>query len=278
MPLWFNPTSAFVFGLCVGSFLNVCAWRLPRGESIVFPPSHCPKCDHQIKWYENLPLLSWIALRGRCSGCREPISVRYFLIELATGLLFAAVYVKTAALHLPRGVFIAEIGGALAVVSLSVVATVTDIEHRIIPDKTTYPTIAFGLICAALFPEAWKTHSHPAGFALACASVTVCAGAMAIFAVAGKWMFKKDALGWGDVKYIAAIAAALGPRAALFTLFSGSILGAGAGFALMAIHKKGPKMAIPFGPALAAGAILWIFIGREAWSAYFAFMGRLHGS
>jgi len=277
MALWIRPVFAFLFGLCVGSFLNVCAWRIPRGESIVSPPSKCPKCDRPIRWYENIPLLSWLALRGRCRGCREPISIRYFLIELATGLLFAAVYVKIDSLGLPRRMFAAELTASLAVASLAVVATVTDIEHRIIPNKTTYPVIFLGLALAAVAPENWDMDSRLTGFAFSCASVTACAGAMLLVSIFGKMAFKKDALGLGDVKFIAAVAAALGPRAAFFTLFAGSVVGALAGLALMAVRKKGPKMAISFGPALAFGAVLWIFIGREVWHAYFAFLERFHG-
>jgi len=278
MALWIHPVFAFVFGLCVGSFLNVCAWRIPRGESVVSPPSKCPKCDRPIRWYENIPLLSWLALRGRCRGCREPISIRYFLIELATGLLFAAVYVKVDSLGLPRVAFAAELAASLAVASLAVVATVTDMEHRIIPNKTTYPVVFLGLVLAAAAPENWGMKSPSAGFALSCASVTVCAGAMLLVSIFGKMAFKKDALGLGDVKFVAAVAAALGPRAAFFTLFAGSVLGAAVGLVLMAVRKKGPKMAIPFGPALAGGALLWIFIGREAWRAYFALWEHFHGS
>ncbi len=270
MDVLFYAVFAFLFGLCVGSFLNVCAWRIPRGESIVFPPSQCPKCHRPIKWYENIPILSYLALGRRCRGCREPISPRYFLIELATGLLFAAVYLKISSLNLPFRISVARLAVSLVVVSLSIAISVTDWEHRRIPNKLTYPAIIFGLAMAVAFPEEWRAPSRFMALGFACASTAFWGGIMIAMAYFGKLAFKQDALGWGDIKYVAAIAAAMGPRAAFFTVFAGSVIGTVGGLGLMVVRGKGPRMAIPFGPALAAGALLWIFIGHEAWNAYIA--------
>jgi len=264
-------------GLCVGSFLNVCIWRLPRGESVVSPPSHCPKCDKLISWYENIPLLSWLALRGRCSSCKNPISPRYFCVELLTGVMFLAVWFKVYSLHLRSDLLIPFLIADLILVVFIVLTIFIDLDHLIIPNKITYPVIVFGLALAVYAPDIWPL-SHGSrwlGLALSCASVTISAGALAIFAIIGKKIFKKDALGWGDVKYIAAIAAVLGPWAAFFTILVGSILGSIIGVALIAFKRKGLRSGIPFGPPLAIATFVWMLCGSELLQAYFHFTAEL---
>jgi leader peptidase (prepilin peptidase)/N-methyltransferase len=264
-------------GLCIGSFLNVCIWRLPRGESVVFPPSHCPKCDKLISWYENIPLLSWLALRGRCSKCHNPISARYFCVELLTGLMFLAVWFKVNSLSLPEELLIPLLAADFILVIFIVLTIFIDLDHLIIPNKITYPVIVFGLALSLYAPALWPlSHgSRWVAFTLSCASFLVAGGALAIFAVLGKKIFKKDALGWGDVKYIAAIATVLGPWAAFFTILIGSILGSVVGLILIAVKKKGLSSGIPFGPPLAIATFIWILCGSEILQAYFEFTAKL---
>lgn len=146
---WVLTPFAFALGACIGSFLNVVIWRLPRGESLSAPPSHCPKCGHGIRPWENIPLVSWLALRARCSSCREPISPRYPAVELLTAVVFLGVWFRVVALGLPPSSLIDLffLAGALIAV------TFTDIEHRIIPGKVTYSGIAVGLGTALFLPS-----------------------------------------------------------------------------------------------------------------------------
>lgn len=258
----------FLLGICVGSFLNVCVWRIPRGESIVSPPSHCPKCDHSIRWYENIPLLSWLCLRGKCSKCKEPISSRYFCVELLTGVLFLLVWFRVINLGLPVALILPAFALFATTVMLMVMTSFIDLDHRLIPNKVTYPSMAFGFIWAILYPGLWHAKGSFAALSFACASAAVFGLSLAIFAVVGKKIFKKDALGWGDVKYVVAIAALLGPKAAFVTVLAGSIIGAVVGVGVIIVKKKDLKVSIPFGPCLAAGTLIWMLRGRELVAAY----------
>ncbi len=271
---------AFVFGACAGSFMNVCIWRLPRNESIVSPPSHCPKCGCNISWYENIPILSWICLRARCSKCKEPISARYILIELLTGLLFLLAWLKCMNGGHPNPSMIFPLA---AVIFLAETTIFTDIEHMIIPDEITFSTLIAGLVFSIIWPWNWelsfrildnltyaKFHMNPylAGFLFSLASAAAAYVAFAVFAVAGKRVFGVEALGWGDVKYMAAIGACLGIPACFFTALAGSVLGTFYGFSLIFFRKAGLRTAIPFGPFLSVGTFIWIFFDKQLIQAY----------
>ena len=253
----------FLFGISVGSFLNVCIWRMPRGESIVSPGSRCPKCGHVIRWYENLPLISWLMLRGRCSSCSEPISIRYFCVELLTGALFLLAWFRLFELKIPQECLFPAFVLYAATIMLMVAAAFIDYDHRLIPNKTTYPAIIFGIAWAALNPRFWHACSSFKALAYSCASASVFGVALSLFALGGERIFKKNAFGWGDVKYVVAIAALLGPRAAFLTLFAGSVVGVVFGVSLAVIKKRGLKSYIPLGPFLALGTLLWILRGPE---------------
>jgi leader peptidase (prepilin peptidase)/N-methyltransferase len=263
MPVW--HVMVFVLGTCLGSFLNVCIWRIPRGESVVTAPSHCPKCGHQIRWYENIPLISWLALRGKCSSCKAPITPRYFFVELLTGILFYILFFKVTFDNQPLPVLVVYLGMALLIVTTSFI----DIEHRLIPDKTTYPAMLLGLITAVIFPEIWGTASRVWALVFSLAGLSISAAALALFAMFGKMLFKVEALGWGDVKYLAAVGACLGLKASFFTVLFGSIAGTLAGIIIMIVKKKGLKTAIPFGPFLAAGTYVWMVYGERLMQLYF---------
>lgn len=251
---------SFLLGTCIGSFLNVVIYRVPAEISLMTPGSHCPKCKKEIPWYLNMPLVSWLVLRGKCANCSCKIPIRYFLIELLTGVLFLLIFSKVIFYHEPLGILVVYFGLTMLVITTVFI----DIEHQIIPDKTTYPAMILGLAAAAVFPETWATNSRFGG-ALAQSAICFVAsgGILALFAFVGSKLFGRDALGWGDVKYVAAIGACLGGRAAYFTLLFGAFTGAIVGVALMIYKKKDFKGAIPFGPFLASGTYLWMLFDVE---------------
>lgn len=267
MPLW--HIVIFMVGTCIGSFLNVCIWRIPRGESVVSPPSRCPKCGHELPWYENIPLFSWLALRGKCSGCSTPITSRYFFVELLTGVLFLMLWFKIIRDQQPLSLALIY----LPVVALIITTIFIDIEHFIIPNLTTFPMMIIGIGAAVAFPQNWKvfgffpevssfaSHFYALGFSVA--SMAIGYGVMALLAIFGKMIFKRDALGWGDVKYIAAIGACIGLKGCFFSLLFGSLFGALFGLIMITRKKANGKTALPFGPFLATGTYIWMFYGER---------------
>jgi len=348
---------AAVLGAVVGSFLNACIHRMPLGLSLTEPRrSFCPSCKKTIPWYENLPLLSWLALRGRCSTCGERIAFRYFLVELLTGVLFWWVWESYGLpLAAPYWVF----------VSLLVTATFIDLEHFIIPDEITWGGVILGLVLSIALPEMMETSSRFTAAGLSLGGAAFGFGLLFLVVEAGKWAFGKikhrfpegevfewqregdqaeivlgtekliwmdifsrekdvltielegpvnvggrdvtasklvfhynqadlagetldldsleritgrmrsiviprEAMGFGDVKFIACIGAFLGWEAVLFTLFSASVIGSLAGIAGMFLAKDRAGTRIPFGPFLALGAGIWIFGGRLLAEWYFS--------
>ncbi|MFY1830064.1 prepilin peptidase [Myxococcus fulvus] len=235
VPGWAGPLfTAFllVLGLCIGSFLNVVIARVPEGLSIVRPGSRCPRCGHVLSWYENIPVLSWLALRGRCRSCHAPISPRYVLVELLTGLLFLAC--------LSRFGWTYELFPALVLVSLLIPLTFIDLSHWILPFSLTVPGIAAGLLLAV-----------PRG---ADAVVDATVGAVLGFLVfrlmeyIGWKVFKKEALGGGDKFLVALLGAFLSWRALLGILFLSSLQGAVVGVALLAFTGRAGPAAQPPAP------------------------------
>ncbi len=257
MPFWY--VMSFILGTCIGSYLNVVIYRVPAEMSLSTPGSHCPKCKKEIFWYHNIPLLSWLLLRGKCANCASRISIRYFLIELLTGILFLLAFAKVVFYHEPIEILVVYFGLTMLIVTTVFI----DTEHQIIPDKTTYPAIILGLAAAAVFPGIWGTDSHWTAFSRSVICFAVSGGLLSLFAIIGSKIFKRDALGWGDVKYIAAIGACLGGRAAYFTLLFAALSGSVAGVILMLAKKKDFKGTIPFGPFLAVATYLWIIFGVE---------------
>ncbi|HCE43784.1 MAG TPA: prepilin peptidase [Lentisphaeria bacterium] len=261
----------FILGACIGSFLNVCIWRLPRNESVVSPPSHCPKCDYLIPWYDNIPLVSWLVLGARCRKCKVQISPRYFLVELLTGYLFLLVWIKVLTLGQPA-VFIFPY---FFLVAICIVTIFVDAEHRIIPNEITYAGIIVGLVLSVLWPELWVPQHRKwivperlISFMFSAGSMLICVFLMAAVSISGKFLFKKDAMGWGDVKYIGAVAALIGIPACFFTLLFGSLTGSMYGIFLMVFRKRKLRSAFPLGPFLAAGTLIWIYFGEIILNAY----------
>lgn len=262
-PIW--TFFVFVIGACFGSFLNVCIWRMPRGESIVSPPSSCPKCGHSLGWYENFPIIGWLLLRGKCKSCKQPISIQYLLMEILVGLMFIAVWFKVTYYH----EYLTALIPYLIASSFVVTTFFIDLKHYIIPNETTYFTMIAGLICAAFLPELWPANVWWRSLLQSAICLVVAYAFLAGFAFVGKKLLKQDALGGGDVKYVAAISALLGLKCAFFTLLIGSVLGTIVGCIIMARKKEGVKTVIAFGPYLAVGTYIWILVGDTLTQWYF---------
>lgn len=256
---WAAAAVAGVFGCCIGSFLNVCIWRMPRNESVVFAPSHCPKCGMNIRFYDNIPILSYILLGGKCRKCRRPISPRYWLVELLTGVLAFSLY----ALAVPAG----GLPPATAVVwiaalPLTVAGGFIDAEHGIIPDRLTVPTGIAGVALAAAFPVNWGFDAghRPEAAVTAAVWMLACWAVLSLFAFAGKKIFKREALGGGDVKYVAALAALCGVGA-VFALAVGSLAGGVYGCVSALVRKdKLSASTVRFAPWLGVGFLAWCVI------------------
>lgn len=256
-------TFAALLGACFGSFMSVCIWRLPRNESIVFPRSHCPSCNKLIPWYHNIPVLSWLLLRGKCAECKVKISPRYLLLELLTAGLFLAVAWR----------FMAD--PAVMVVMWLVVfgfelGTFIDIDWYILPDSVTIGGMVLGLIVSPLLPQLHGTEDWLLALLRSVIGLCTGFGILYLVAILGKLAYKKEAMGFGDVKLLGAVGALFGWKGALFTLFGGAFLGSIIGVALIMGKKRELQGKIPFGPFLATAALLWIFFGQEILDWYFS--------
>jgi leader peptidase (prepilin peptidase)/N-methyltransferase len=243
-----------VIGLCVGSFLNVVIYRLPLGQSLVSPGSRCPKCGYALRWYDNIPVLSWAALAGRCRQCRTPISMQYPIVEIVTGLLFLLVAWLT-----PVGPLLIS---RLILVAILVALFGIDLEHQILPNTITLPGIVVGLMFSVIAPPGWKD-----------ALLGALLGAGVLYGIAAAYyaVRREEGLGMGDVKMLAMIGAFLGWKAVLVTLVLSSFSGAILGMALIAAQRGGMKLALPFGTFLAVGALAAMLAGDPLIAWYSGF-------
>ncbi len=355
VPFGFWAVVFFVFGSMVGSFLNVCIHRLPLGLSIVKPPSHCPHCKYSIPWFLNVPLLTWLFLRGKCQNCQSPISGRYFLVELLTGVTFLVCWLAfghtSVWLALVYSLFLAGL----------ITATFIDFEHFIIPDEITLGGMGVGLFCSLLLPELHEESLVTGGMMQSIVGLVVGGGVIYAILRAGKLMFgrqrlalppntrivfsetalhlpdqeipyedlfyrqsdavvlqaqtvelvdrgyqnvrvrlallgkkleigdetmdpetcphleavtsevilPREAMGLGDVKFMAAIGAFLGWQATIFALMASSMIGAVVGLSLIVLGKREWSSRLPYGPYIALGALIWIFWGRHLMGMFF---------
>jgi leader peptidase (prepilin peptidase) / N-methyltransferase len=250
----------FFLGLITGSFLNVCIVRLPLETSVMTPRSHCVHCKRTIPWYDNIPLLSYLFLRGRCRFCQQSISFRYFLVELLTGLIFAgfALYFGLSSLLLAY----------LVMVACFIVATFVDLQHRIIPDEVSVGGMVAGLIFSLFIPELHGIQSQlPSGFKphflslfQSVIGVLIGGGAIYLMGLLGDFIFRKESMGGGDVKLMAMVGSFLGWKMALLTFFVAPFFGAVYGI----IEKIRTKdSAIAYGPFLVIGALISLFFGES---------------
>ena len=246
MNIIFFSVFTFLLGACIGSFLNVCIYRIPAGESIVSPGSKCPACQSAIRWYQNVPILSYGFLRGRCAACGVRISPRYPLVEALTGLLFVLVFLRFG-FHWATPVYWLFTAALVAV-------TFIDLDHQIIPDVLSLPGIPIGFACSFLLP--WLSWSD--------SLIGILAGGGSLYLVAAGYalLTKKEGMGGGDIKLLAMIGAFLGWKAVLPVIFFSSLLGSLVGVPLMLIKKADGRLAIPFGPFLALGAVIYLLWGH----------------
>jgi leader peptidase (prepilin peptidase)/N-methyltransferase len=251
-PLGFVLVAAGLLGLIVGSYLNVVIHRLPEGISTVTPPSACPACGARIRAFDNLPVVSWILLGGRCRACRAPISLRYPLVEATTGLAFAGAVARFGATG--------RAAAAALLAALLVALAFIDLDHFLLPDKLTLPGIAAGLAAQLLVP----------GGSLVRGVVGALVGAGLLLVVAGLWELVRgsEGMGLGDVKMIAMLGAFLGVAGVLVTLVVGTLGGAVAGLALVASRRGDFAARLPFGVFLAIGGLVALFAGDQLVALY----------
>jgi leader peptidase (prepilin peptidase)/N-methyltransferase len=253
MPLYLIEIFIFIFGLCIGSFLNVCIYRLPASQSIAHPRSKCPKCGKLIASYDNIPVFSYLWLKGRCRHCGVKIGLRYPTVEILGGLFALATFLKFG-LSVEALIYFAFIACLLVV-------TFIDLDHRIIPDVITLPGIPICFAASFALPD----------LTYQAALLGILVGGGSLFLVA--WVYslitKKEGMGGGDIKLLAMMGALLGWKGVLFTIFVSSLVGTLSGLAVMLQSRKGMKLAVPFGPFLAIGGITYIFFGTRLINWYF---------
>lgn len=254
MPPFALLALAVVLGLAVGSFLNVCIYRLPRGESLAYPPSRCPRCGKRLAWFDNVPVVSWLFLRGRCRQCGEPISIQYPIVELVTAAIAVLVVFVT-----PPGALLAS---RLALSAILIVLFVIDLELQLLPNVLTLPGIALGFVFSFFAPPG------PIG---SLAGIALGAGVLYGIAAAYYAVRREEGMGMGDVKMLAMIGAFLGWRAVLLTLILSSFAGALVGIALMATKRESLQYALPFGTFLALGALASMLAGEALIDWYLEF-------
>lgn len=243
----FESLSAFLFGLLIGSFLNVCIHRLPIKESIVVSRSRCPACRQAIRWWDNIPLFSFLILGGRCRDCGGKISWRYPIVEMANGLAYFFLVWRFGPVPyvLVYGAFISAL----------LIVTFIDLDHKIIPDRITLPGMIAGLLGSGLF--------LPTGFLNALLGLLL--GGGLLYGVA---VLSRGGMGGGDIKLIAMIGAFLGWKATLLTILLGALSGSIIGVFLMVFRGKDRKFPVPFGPFLSLGALVALFWGPAIWNGY----------
>jgi leader peptidase (prepilin peptidase)/N-methyltransferase len=246
--------AAGLFGALVGSFLNVCIYRLPLGRSIVWPGSACASCGRTLSWYENIPIVSWVVLRGKCRSCHQSISIRYPIVEALTALLFAGAwwYYGPGPLLVSRVLF----GCALLVLFA------IDLEHQLLPNVITLPGIVFGFAFSFITTPGWFD-----------SLIGILIGGGVLYAIAeGYYRWRhEEGLGMGDVKMLAMIGAFIGWKLTLVTLMMASLSGSVVGVALIAIKRGDMKYALPFGTFLAMGAALAATVGPGVLTWYLGF-------
>lgn len=241
-------------GLAVGSFLNVVIHRLPRGGSVVNPPSRCPQCQYELRWYDNIPILSWAFLRGKCRRCRAPISVRYPIVELLTMGVFVV--------HLWMFGWTALMAVRLLFACALIALFAIDLEHHLLPDKITLPGIVAGLMASLIVPPGIKD-----------AILGTLLGGGVLWAI-GEAYYRyagQEGMGGGDVKMLAMVGAFLGWKLVLVTLVLSSVTGSVIGLLVIAVRRGGMKYALPYGTFLALGALAASLVGDQLVAWYVGF-------
>lgn len=238
---------AFLFGTIIGSFLNVCIYRIPKGESVIFPPSHCPNCKTPIKWHDNIPIISYLLLKGKCRNCGSPISKQYPTVELTTGLLTSLLVYKF-------GTSLSTIYYAVFTYSLIVISLI-DLKTMLVPVKLCYFTMLLGILLSPFIPQiTFKDSLLGASFG---------AGIILFIIETYYILTGKEGMGYGDANIMAVVGAFLGWEKVLVTLFLSSLIGSILGIIYTKVKKGNLKTAIPFGPFISLGAVATLFFGNK---------------
>jgi leader peptidase (prepilin peptidase) / N-methyltransferase len=253
MAHWIVWPTVFILGTIIGSFLTVCVYRIPRGQSVVSPRSACSHCGNLISWYDNVPIFSFLWLQGRCRVCYTGIPLRYPLIELANGLGWILVFWRFG--------FTWSTIVYMGLISVFLVVAWIDWDHKIIPDVITLPGIMIGFLCASLL--------LPTGWGNSLAGILVGGGVLVFIAWLSPFLFGKEGMGGGDIKFLAMVGAFLGWQQAILTLMVASVAGALVGIALLATQVLQKGQYIPFGPYLSLGGVIAVLWGSELWHWYF---------
>jgi len=245
----------FILGLIVGSFSNVCIYRIPKNESIVYPASHCPKCHSSIKPVDNIPLLSYILLKGRCRNCKSKISIQYPIVEFLSGLIYLIIY-------LTYGLSIQSLIYIILSSALTIIAFI-DLNEQIVPWVISLPGIVLGFILSFFVPYI--------SFVNSALGLVIGGGIILSIRLAGSVIFKKEAMGIGDIELAAMIGAFLGWKYIIISLFLGFFLGALVGIILIMLKIKSREDTVPFGPFIVLGSLITLLWGENIISWYIGF-------
>ena len=244
-----------ILGLIIGSFSNVCIYRIPKNESIVFPASHCPNCHTPIKAIDNVPILSFLLLKGKCRKCGEKISIRYPVVEFLTGAIYLLIFLIYGRSY--QTLIYALLSSALIIISF------IDLDVQIIPDEISLPGIVIGLALSFIVPYISYLNSL--------LGIIIGGGIIFLIALAGLAIFKKEAMGGGDVKLSAMIGAFIGWKYIMISLFIGFFIGAIAGILLILLKIRNRDDLVPFGPFIVLGSLITILWGENILSWYLGF-------
>lgn len=242
----------FLFGLVIGSFLNVCIYRIPKGRSVVSPPSHCPHCRKNIRWYDNIPVFSFVLLGGRCRFCKAPISLRYPLVEIITAVIITLLF---AAFGVSARFFAYSLMGCGLVI-----ATFVDFEINEIPDQVSVGGLVAGIVLSTAFPPLVGAAAWPQGLLNSVIGMLAGGGSIYLMGLLGELVFKREAMGGGDVKLMAMIGAFLGWKLAVMTFFIAPFFGAVVG---VIMRMRDGREIIPYGPYLSLAALISVFFGEK---------------
>lgn len=256
VPLWVVGLIVAAFGTCVGSFLNVCIYRLPRGQSVVRPRSRCPHCKRPIAWYDNIPIVSYVALGARCRGCRKPIAWRYPLVEALTAVAIVAVFWRFG--WRPEAVVYAAFVCALIAVSF------IDLDFQIIPDEISLGGLVIGLILSGLLPSLHGTTDRLLAVGQSMLGVLAGGGVLYLTGLLGDFIFRKESMGGGDIKLLAMAGSILGWKLAVLTFFIAPMLALIPGLLVLLLKRS---HVIPYGPFLSLGLVVALFIGPQLLAA-----------
>ncbi len=250
-----------IYGLLIGSFFNVCISRIPKGISIVFPASNCPKCKAKIRWFQNIPVVSYLYLRGRCAECKTKISMIYPLIEILTTIILLIIIHHFS--HLAYKDLIINSTLYFVFFGALLISSFIDLRFFIIPDRFSIGGIFFGILVSTIYPQLHGFRYAEEGFIFSFVSCLICFSILNVVRVGGSIIYKREAMGFGDIKLVGAFGAFLGWKIGLLAIFLASIIGSIFGVCSIIFSHNKMRSEIPFGPYLSIGAFVAAIYGEE---------------